>query len=169
MDDICNVMRKPGGKNADGMPNRGQQVSIIAQESLMLAAFLFHHRWQYTFDRQVTGVHEDTVHLLAGQKKPKDKYKDPDVLPKINKSDMAKAIETTEEYIRSPQGVTRALLEYIIRKTIIVLTCGEYPKYATPGDKSNHQDVTSTTRQEQTFTGARCSVSQSMCRVQDRQ
>ena len=34
-------------------------------------------------------MHEDTVHLLAGQKKLEDKYKDPDMLCKINKSDMA--------------------------------------------------------------------------------
>ena len=33
VNDIFNVKRKPGGKNADGMPNRGQQVSIIAQET----------------------------------------------------------------------------------------------------------------------------------------
>ena len=29
VDDICNIMRKPGGKNVDGMPKRGQQVSAI--------------------------------------------------------------------------------------------------------------------------------------------
>ena len=34
VDDIGNVMRKPGSKNADGKPNRGQQVSVIAQENL---------------------------------------------------------------------------------------------------------------------------------------
>ena len=43
VNDICNVMRKPGGKNADGTPDRGQQVSVIAQENLKLTAFLFHH------------------------------------------------------------------------------------------------------------------------------
>ena len=40
VDDVCNVMRKPGSKNANGMPDRGQQVSVIAQENLKLAAFL---------------------------------------------------------------------------------------------------------------------------------
>ena len=43
--DICNVMKKPGGKNAEEMPNRGQQVSVMAQENLKLATFLFHHRF----------------------------------------------------------------------------------------------------------------------------
>ena len=43
VDDICNVVRKPGSKNADGTPDRGQQVSVIAQENLKLAAFLFLH------------------------------------------------------------------------------------------------------------------------------
>ena len=32
VDDICNVMRKPCKKNANRMPNKGQQVSVIAQE-----------------------------------------------------------------------------------------------------------------------------------------
>ena len=48
--DILNVMRKPGSKNADGMPDRGQQVSVISQEILKLAAFLFHLRWRCTLD-----------------------------------------------------------------------------------------------------------------------
>ena len=29
VDDICNVMRKPGSKNADGTSNRRQQISVI--------------------------------------------------------------------------------------------------------------------------------------------
>ena len=44
INNICNVVRKPGSKNADGMPNRGQQVSVISPDSLKLAAFLFHDR-----------------------------------------------------------------------------------------------------------------------------
>ena len=43
VNDICNVMRKPGSKNADGTPNKEQQVPVIAQEKLMLAAFLLYH------------------------------------------------------------------------------------------------------------------------------
>ena len=66
-------MKKPCGKNADGTPNRGQQVSVIAQEKWKLGVFLFHHRWRYTFDWGTMGVHEDTVHLLA--KKLEDRYK----------------------------------------------------------------------------------------------
>ena len=89
VDNICNIVRKPGGKNANGRPNRGQQVSVIAQEKLKLAVFLFHQRWRCTLDWNVTGMNDDTLCLMTGQKKLKDKYKDPNVLPKINKSDMA--------------------------------------------------------------------------------
>ena len=64
MPDTCNVMKKPGGKNANGMLNRGQQVSVIAQENMKLAAFLFHHRWRCTLDWKIMGVHEDTMCLL---------------------------------------------------------------------------------------------------------
>ena len=44
VDNICNVVKKPGGTNAHGTPDRGQQVSVIAQKNLKFAAFLFHHR-----------------------------------------------------------------------------------------------------------------------------
>ena len=50
VDDICNVVRKPSGKNADETPNRGHQVSVIAQENQKLALFIFHHRWRCTLD-----------------------------------------------------------------------------------------------------------------------
>ena len=39
------------------------------------------------------GVSKDTVHLLVSQKMLKDEYKDPDVLPKANKTDMAGMME----------------------------------------------------------------------------
>ena len=59
-------MRKLGGKDANGMLDRGQQVSLIAKKTLKLTAFLFHCRWRCTFDWDVMGVHEDTECLLAG-------------------------------------------------------------------------------------------------------
>ena len=79
--DICNVMRKPDSKT-----NRGQQVSGIAKENLKLAVFLFHHRWKCTYDLEVIGVKKDKVHLLAGEKRLKHKYKDLDVWSKVNKT-----------------------------------------------------------------------------------
>ena len=33
VDYICNVMRKPGSKNANGTPDRGHHVLVIAQEN----------------------------------------------------------------------------------------------------------------------------------------
>ena len=101
VNEICNVMKKPDGKNANGMPDRGQQVSVIAQENLKLAVFLFHHWWRFTFDWEVTGVQEGIVHLLAGQKRLKDEYKDLDMLPNINNADMAGTMESIKEYLRS--------------------------------------------------------------------
>ena len=72
VDDIRNIMRKPGCKSTDRMPDSGQQVSVIAQENLKLAIFFFLYSWRYTFDLEVTGVCDDTVHLLADQKRLKD-------------------------------------------------------------------------------------------------
>ena len=75
------------------------------------------------------------MHLLAVQKKLKDEYKDPDVLPKINKSDIVGMMETIKEYLRSCHGVVRVLLAHVIKKTILVLTYGDYPKYVVPDNE----------------------------------
>ena len=81
------------------------------------------------------GVHVDTVHLLAGQKRLEDEYKDPDVPPKINESVIAGMMEAVKEYLRSHQGVMKAPLAYIIMKTMLVQTYGKYLMYATPDDE----------------------------------
>ena len=60
------------------------------------------------------------MHLLVGQKRLEDEYKDLDVLPKVNKADIAGMMESIKEYLKSCCGVVRAPLAYIIRKTIIV-------------------------------------------------
>ena len=39
VDDICDVMKKPGGKNANRMPDKGQQVSDKDEENVKLADF----------------------------------------------------------------------------------------------------------------------------------
>ena len=74
------------------------------------------------------GKHEVTVHLLAGQKRLKDEYKDPDVLPKVNEADMAETMESIKEYLLSCHDVMRVPLAYIIEKTITVQTYGEHLK-----------------------------------------
>ena len=76
-------------------------------------------------------VQEDTLYLLAGQKKFKDEYKNPDMLPKIKKSYIAEMIEAIEQYFRSCPVVVRAPLAYAIKKTIQVQNYGDYPKYLT--------------------------------------
>ena len=110
------------------MPDRGQKVSVIAQENLKLAIFYF-------IIGAVAGVSEDTLHLTMGQKKLEDKYKDLDVLLKINKSDMAGMIEAIKEYLRSCHGVVLALSAYIIRKTITLQTYDDYPMHANSEDE----------------------------------
>ena len=72
VDDICNIMRKPGGMNAHEMLYKGQQVSVIVQENLKLASFIFHNRWRCTFAWEDMAVNGVTVCLLADQKKLKD-------------------------------------------------------------------------------------------------
>ena len=72
VDDICNVMRKPGCKNANRTLDRGQKVLVIAQENQKIAVSLFYHQKRCTFDWEVMGVHEDTLCLLDCQKRFED-------------------------------------------------------------------------------------------------
>ena len=57
------------------------------------------------------------------------------MLPKVNKADMEGTMDAIKEYLRLFHGVMRVHLAYVIRKTTIVETCGDYPKYATSDDK----------------------------------
>ena len=77
------------------------------------------------------GIQEDTVCMFAGQDRLKDYYKDPYMLPMVNKADMSVTIEAIEQYLRSCHGIMRTFLAYNIRKTITVHTYGDYPWYVT--------------------------------------
>ena len=77
-------------------------------------------------------VNEDILCLMAGQKKLEDKYKDPNVMPKINKPDMEGTMKTIKEYLRLCLGVIQAPFSHVIRKTIIVQTYGNYSTCETP-------------------------------------
>ena len=59
-------------------------------------------------------MNKETVHFLVGQKNLQDEYKDPDVLPKTNKSDMAGMMQSMKEYLRAHCGVVKAPLAYAI-------------------------------------------------------
>ena len=47
----------------------------------------------------VTGVHEDTVCLPTGQKRLKYEHKDLNMMPKVDKADMAGSFEAIQEYL----------------------------------------------------------------------
>ena len=81
------------------------------------------------------GVCEDTVHLLTGQERLKDEYKDQNVLTKVNKADMAEMMESIKEYLRSCCAVVTVPLACMIREIIIVQIYGDYPEYGTPDNK----------------------------------
>ena len=103
--------------------------------------------------------------LMIGQKKLKDKYKDPNVLPKMNKSDMAGMMEAIKEYIRLCHGIAPSPLANAMWKTIVVQTYGGFPTYATPDDK-----MIFALREGHDSSQDRCSNSPCMyAREQDRQ
>ena len=70
------------------------KTTYLTQENQKIATFLFHHRWGCIFDWEVREVCEGIVNLLAGQKRLEDSNKDPDMLPKVNKADLAGMMAT---------------------------------------------------------------------------
>ena len=59
-------------------------------------------------DWEIMGVNKETMHFLAGQKKLEDEYKIPNMMLKINKSDMVGMIEFIKEFLRAHHGVLKA-------------------------------------------------------------
>ena len=112
--------KKLGSLNANRTPNRGQLVSVMAQENLKSATILLHHRWTWTLVWKVRGVEEKTVCKLASQNELEVKYNDPKMLPKVNKANMTGIMEDIKEYLRSCHSVKRAHLVCVMRKTIVV-------------------------------------------------
>ena len=147
---VCNLIEKLDEKNANGTPNKWHQISVMAQKWLNGIAFLFPHQLTCTYNGEVTKVQEDTICNLSYQKKLKDEYKGPDVLPKVNKANMTGTIKDIKEYLISHCNVKRAPLIYIIKKTITVQTYGIYPWFATP-PTNDCQDAVPTDRTKLTL------------------
>ena len=61
-------------------------------------------------------VSEDTGCLIEGQNRLEDKYKNPDVLLKVNKANIAGMMEAIKGYLRLYHGVVRAPLVDVITK-----------------------------------------------------
>ena len=64
-----------------------------------------------------------------------NEYKEPDMLPKINKSDMEGIVEAIKECLKSNHDIEKAQLACIVRKMIIPKTNGNYLLYATSNEK----------------------------------
>ena len=99
-------------------PTEGSR-SVMAQENLKLSVFLFHHQSA----------------PASRSEKVEDKYKDPDMLPKVNKADRVVTMKAIKEFLRSYHGFVRGPPVYFIRKTITVQVYGDYPKCVTPDDE----------------------------------
>ena len=94
----------------------------VSYENLKWAFFLFYHQCRCTFDWEIKGVNEETIHKFSFQKKLGDKYEDPDMLPKVNKSDMMGMKKAIKEYLKSLRDIERAPHANTIIKTLVVQT-----------------------------------------------
>ena len=124
VESLCAVIRRPGGTIADGqgnqVPNRGVNISILAEKKLKLAVYFVKHKKRCSEDvdfAQITLANVQALQSLYDQEKA---HKDPEAADGndlIDKRDWHKSFENLDEYIGKHLGIDGAPLSYLIRSS----------------------------------------------------
>ena len=126
---LCKVIRRPGGREANvapgdpGAANLGIQVSLKAENNLMLAAYWLRHQDRVSRVPNPANVTLESVRSLAALREADIAYrkdKDTTKVPSIDAKDWPKTIEAIETYLRSRLGQKEIPLAYVVRRDIAV-------------------------------------------------
>jgi hypothetical protein len=126
---LCKVICRPGGREANvapgdpGAANLGIQVSLKAENNLMLAAYWLRHQDRVSRVPNPANVTLESVRSLAALREADIAYrKDMDTtkVPSIDAKDWPKTIEAIETYLRSCLGQKEIPLAYVVRRDIAV-------------------------------------------------
>ena len=126
---LCKVIRRPGGREANvapgdpGAANLGIQVSLKAENNLMLAAYWLRHQDRVSRVPNPANVTLESVRSLAALREANIAYrkdKDTTKVPSIDAKDWPKTIEAIETYLRSRLGQKEIPLAYVVRRDIAV-------------------------------------------------
>ena len=129
IDNICNVIRRPGGINPiTNVAGLGIQVSLRAKGNLKLASFLLKHKLRNGNVAVTTDITLDNVRLLRELKESEREHKDPVVSPVIYANNWLKTMEILEEYLREHIGVKGVPLSYVVRYEEVVAPSLDEPE-----------------------------------------
>ena len=133
VENLCKVVRHPGGVDAGRRADNGHQVSLRAENNLKLACFYVRHQHRVSRVPQATGITLESVRALRQLKENEKAHEEPGEAPKIDATNWPKTLEALEEYLRGHLGVTKVLLSYVVRATVEVP-----PANANPADGTSN-------------------------------
>ena len=119
IENLCKVLRRPGGQNNSGNPDPGVKVSVRAEENLKLAAFYCRHQERVSRPTTIAFITLSNVRALTKQRNiEKQTVKDTMEPPTVNAKDWPRTMESIEEYLQQFRGTTGVPLSYVIRREI---------------------------------------------------
>jgi hypothetical protein len=143
VEDLCKVVRRPGGTipnpnpavgQPQEIPNPGINVTLRASNNLKLMCYFL--RFKERTSRPVTAadITLDNIRALRDHKTWEESHEDV-TAPELSFKDWPRTIEALEEYLRGCLGTTKLPLAYIVREDIDVPNSANDPSanYATLG------------------------------------
>uniref|UniRef100_A0A7S2SL59 Uncharacterized protein n=1 Tax=Eucampia antarctica TaxID=49252 RepID=A0A7S2SL59_9STRA len=113
---LCRVIRRPGGTGDAETSDPGTKVSPRAEENLKLTIYYIKHQVRVFRDVVLGNITLSSIRKLINQRDTEKSHVDPETLPKIDACDWPKTIEAVEEYLRQFRGLNGVPLSYIVRK-----------------------------------------------------
>lgn len=129
VENLCKIVRRPGGTNASGTVNPGNSVSLRAETNLKLAVYWYHHHVRTSRVPIITEMTLVNVRALAKLRDAENEHSDPNVLPTVKGSDWPKILESLQEYFRGFIGLKGTPLSYVIRTAEEVPDAAKDPSF----------------------------------------
>ena len=119
IENLCKVLRRPGGQNTSGNPDPGVKVSVRAEENLKLAAYYCRHQVRVSRVTSTASITLSNVRRLSKQRDlEKVKFTGTREPPTVNSKDWPRTMEAIEEYLQQFRGTSGVPLSYVIRRRI---------------------------------------------------
>ena len=119
IENLCKVLRRPGGQNSSGSPDPGVKLSARAEENLKLVAFYCRHQERVSRQLNIASITLASIRKFIKQRDlervSSTSVREP---PTVNVKDWPRTMEGIEEYLQQFRGTTGVPLSYVIRREI---------------------------------------------------
>jgi len=119
IENLCKVLRRPGGQNDSDNPDPGVKVSARAEENLKLAAFYSRHQERVSRQLDIASITLASIRKFIKQRDlERVKFTGVREPPTASVKDWPRTMEGIEEYLQQFRGTTGVPLSYVIRRVI---------------------------------------------------